>query len=91
VRGWIAGCTGGRTAASRSPGRRCSRCAWPLNLKADPRVQVRLGADTADYRGRPAAAHEIERYWAALLEAWPAHATYRARSGVRHVFVLEPA
>jgi hypothetical protein len=41
--------------------------------------------------GRPAAAHEIERYWAALLEAWPAHATYRARSGVRHVFVLEPA
>jgi deazaflavin-dependent oxidoreductase (nitroreductase family) len=65
--------------------------AWPLNLKADPRVQVRLGGDAAEYRGRAAAADEIERYWPALLEAWPAHETYRARSGVRHVFVLEPA
>jgi F420H(2)-dependent quinone reductase len=64
--------------------------AWPLNVKADPRVTVRLGADTAPYRGRPAAADELERYWPALVEAWPAHATYRERSGVRHLFVLEP-
>jgi F420H(2)-dependent quinone reductase len=58
--------------------------------RVDPRVTVRLGADTAPYRGRPAAADELERYWPALLEAWPAHATYRERSGVRHLFVLEP-
>ncbi|HEY7618339.1 MAG TPA: nitroreductase/quinone reductase family protein [Solirubrobacteraceae bacterium] len=65
--------------------------AWPLNLHAEPRVSVRLGAESAAYRGRPAAPDEVERYWPALLEAWPAHATYRARSGVRHIFVLEPA
>jgi F420H(2)-dependent quinone reductase len=64
--------------------------AWPLNVKADPRVTVRLGADTAPYRGRPAAADELERYWPALLEAWPAHATYRERSGVRNLLVLDP-
>jgi deazaflavin-dependent oxidoreductase (nitroreductase family) len=65
--------------------------AWPLNLKTDPRATVRLGADTAEYRGRAAAADEIDRYWPALLKVWPAHETYRSRSGVRHVFVLEPA
>ncbi len=64
--------------------------AWPLNLHAEPRVSVRLGAEIAAYRGRPAAPDEVERYWPALLQAWPAHDTYRARSGVRHVFVLEP-
>jgi hypothetical protein len=51
---------------------------------------VRLGAVSAAYRARLAGAAEIERYWPALLEAWPAHETYRARSGARHVFVLEP-
>jgi deazaflavin-dependent oxidoreductase (nitroreductase family) len=65
--------------------------AWPLNLRAEPRVNVRLGAESAAYRGRPAAPDEVARYWPALLQAWPAHETYRARSGVRHVFVLEPA
>jgi hypothetical protein len=55
------------------------------------RATVRLGAGSAEYRGREAAAEEIDRYWSALLEVWPAHETYRARSGVRYVFVLEPA
>jgi deazaflavin-dependent oxidoreductase (nitroreductase family) len=64
---------------------------WPLNLQADPRATVRLAGESAAYRGRPADAAELERYWPALLDAWPAHATYRERSGVRHVFVLEPA
>ena len=66
------------------------RAAWPLNLRADPVATVRLGDASAAYRERLAAAGEIERYWPALLEAWPAHETYRARSGARHVFVLEP-
>ena len=65
--------------------------AWPLNLHANPRVHVQLGAESAAYRGRPAAADEVERYWAALLREWPAHESYRGRSGVRHVFILEPA
>jgi deazaflavin-dependent oxidoreductase (nitroreductase family) len=64
--------------------------AWPLDLRADPVATVRLGDASAAYRARLAAAGEIERYWPALLEAWPAHETYRARSGARHVFVLEP-
>jgi deazaflavin-dependent oxidoreductase (nitroreductase family) len=65
--------------------------AWPLNLHADPRVTVRLGAASAEYRGRRADADEVDRYWPALLRVWPAHETYRRRSGVRYVFVLEPA
>jgi deazaflavin-dependent oxidoreductase (nitroreductase family) len=65
--------------------------AWPLNIAADPRVVVRIGSRCAHYVARPATAAEIERYWPALLEAWPAHQTYLERSGVRKVYVLGPA
>ena len=90
----MAGSTAGRTGGWRSPA--CQHfgqqrpAAWPLNLRADPVATVRLGDVSAAYRARLAAAGEIELYWPALLEAWPAHETYRARSGARHVFVLEP-
>ena len=33
---------------------------------------------------------EADRYWPRLVEVWPAHETYRSRSGKRHTFVLEP-
>jgi deazaflavin-dependent oxidoreductase (nitroreductase family) len=65
--------------------------AWPLNLAADPRAVVQLGARTAAYVGRPATAAEVDRHWPALVRAWPAHETYHRRSGVRKVYVLERA
>jgi hypothetical protein len=50
--------------------------AWPLNLVSDPRATV----DDA----------EADVYWPRLVKVWPAHESYRARSGQRHTFVLEP-
>lgn len=64
---------------------------WPLNLTATPRATVQLGDTTACYCARLATDAEADRYWPALLAAWPAHATYRDRTGVRKIFVLEPS
>jgi F420H(2)-dependent quinone reductase len=65
--------------------------AWRLNLDACPEATVQIGAKTHRCRARRAASEEIDRYWPRLLEQWPALASYHARSGRRHVFVLEPA
>jgi deazaflavin-dependent oxidoreductase (nitroreductase family) len=65
--------------------------AWPLNLAADPRVTVQLGAACSTFHARPATDEEAARLWPRLVAAWPAHETYRRRSGMRQVFVLEPA
>jgi deazaflavin-dependent oxidoreductase (nitroreductase family) len=64
--------------------------AWPLNLAADPRATVQVGSDVVRCRARLLADDEADRYWPRLVEAWPAHETYLARSGSRHTFVLEP-
>jgi deazaflavin-dependent oxidoreductase (nitroreductase family) len=64
--------------------------AWPLNLLSDPRATVQIGAETMACRARLLGEDEADRYWPQLVEAWPAHETYRARSGERHTFVLEP-
>jgi deazaflavin-dependent oxidoreductase (nitroreductase family) len=65
--------------------------AWPLNLDAQPHASVQFATTTRSVRARRATTHEIERYWPALLELWPAHHTYHQRSGTRHMFILEPA
>jgi deazaflavin-dependent oxidoreductase (nitroreductase family) len=64
--------------------------AWPLNLLADPRATVQIGPQTLACRARLLDEEEADRYWPRLVEVWPAHETYRARSGKRHTFVLEP-
>lgn len=64
--------------------------AWPLNLAADPGATVQIGADTHECRARPASEAEIERLWPRFVALWPAHASYRERSGVLKMFVLEP-
>lgn len=66
------------------------QAAWPLNLMADPRASVQVGADVVHCTARLLADDEADRYWARLVEIWPAHKTYLARSGTRHTFVLEP-
>ena len=65
--------------------------AWPLNLIASPEATVRLGAATQRYRARAATETEVARYWHRFVELWPAHRSYHERSGVRHMFVLEPS
>jgi deazaflavin-dependent oxidoreductase (nitroreductase family) len=64
--------------------------AWPLNLAADPRAIVQVGTDVVPCRARLLAEGEADVYWPRLVEIWPAHESYRARSGCRHTFVLEP-
>ena len=64
--------------------------AWPLNLAADPRAVVQVGTTKVRCRARLLAEDEADRYWPRLVEAWPAHEDYRARSGARHTFLLEP-
>jgi deazaflavin-dependent oxidoreductase (nitroreductase family) len=66
------------------------RAAWPLNLEADPGATVRVGRQTWACRARPLNEDEIGHYWEKLVVDWPAHETYRQRSGRRHTFLLEP-
>jgi deazaflavin-dependent oxidoreductase (nitroreductase family) len=64
--------------------------AWPLNLLADSRATVQVGADVVPCRARLLDDSEADVYWPRLVEAWPAHESYLVRSGQRHTFVLEP-
>jgi deazaflavin-dependent oxidoreductase (nitroreductase family) len=64
--------------------------AWPLNLIADPRASVQVGAEVIPCRASLLDDAQADRYWPQLVESWPAHESYRARSGERHTFVLEP-
>ena len=64
--------------------------AWPLNLVADPRATVQVGSEVFECRARRLDDTEADRYWPRLVEAWPAHEAYRARSGTRRMFVLDP-
>ena len=64
--------------------------AWPLNLMADPAAQVQVGSRVIVCSARLLSDEEADSYWDRLLEIWPAHGTYRRRSGERHTFVLEP-
>ena len=64
--------------------------AWPLNLLADPRATVQAGGDVVPCRARLLSEEEADAYWPRMVEVWPAHESYRARSGTRHTFVLDP-
>jgi len=63
---------------------------WPVNLRAHPYATIQIGSRAARYRARPATQDEYDRTMPRLLADWPAHETYRERSGVRHVVVFEP-
>lgn len=64
--------------------------AWPLNLNADPRAKVQVGSTTISCLARRLDEEEADRHWERLVETWPAHVTYRQRSGTRHTFILTP-
>jgi deazaflavin-dependent oxidoreductase (nitroreductase family) len=63
--------------------------AWPLNLAADPRATVQVGTEVIPCHARLLDDWEADRYWPRLVELWPAHESYLARSGKRHTFMLE--
>lgn len=63
---------------------------WPLNLRANPVVQVQVGSEAATYRAREATEVEVKRYWPQLVRIWPAFQREFDRSGQRSLFILEP-
>lgn len=63
--------------------------AWPFNLEANPAATVQVGRRRVEVLGRRASEEEADRYWPRFVETWPAHESYRRRSGIRKTFVLE--
>jgi deazaflavin-dependent oxidoreductase (nitroreductase family) len=62
---------------------------WPKNALANPNVTVQIGASVKQFRARLATDEEAARNMPRLVDIWPAHDTYRERSGQRYVFVFE--
>ena len=71
----------------RPPGER--RNPWPLNVRANPEVTVRIGGMAEPRRAREAGPQEIERLWPGLVALWPAYERFFARTHERAIFVLE--
>lgn len=68
--------------------------ATPRGLAAqpahDPAATVQAGSDVVPCRARLLDDTDADVYWPRLVEVWPAHESYLARSGERHTFVREP-
>lgn len=64
--------------------------AWYLNLRADPKIAIQVGARRIAVEARDAEGEERERIWDALIARSPDYAQYRARTDRRiPVVVLE--
>jgi deazaflavin-dependent oxidoreductase (nitroreductase family) len=64
---------------------------WTLNLRAEPRAQVQVGAVTFAANSREATSEELDLYWPRLTQMWPAYKTFYEDGGKRSVFILEPS
>lgn len=62
---------------------------WPLNVRANPHVSVRIGRVTEQRVAREARAREVARYWPLLVEMWPAYERFFAETHERSIFVLQ--
>ena len=62
---------------------------WVLNLRANPHVDVQIGAKIFACLAREAVEDEINLYWPRLLQIWPAYQVHFAKSGKRAIFVLD--
>lgn len=66
--------------------------AWLLNLRADPRAELQLGARRISVRAREASPEERDTLWPRLLEMHSGYADYQARTDrILPVVILEPA
>lgn len=64
---------------------------WYLNLLAEPRVQVRVAAETFEAAAREAEGEERARLWEAMTEIFPQYKSYRKKTDrTIPVVVLEP-
>ena len=65
------------------------RNPWPLNVRANPDVTVRIRGAAEPRISRDARPEEIERLWPRLLALWPPYERFFARTHERAIFVLE--
>lgn len=65
--------------------------AWALNLEAQPRAQVQVGARSCDVHARVAVGEERLELWRRMNESYAGFDEYAARTSREiNVFVLEP-
>ena len=65
------------------------RNPWPLNVRANPEVTIRIRGLAEERIARDARPDEIERLWPRLVELWPPYERFFARTHERAIFVLE--
>jgi F420H(2)-dependent quinone reductase len=71
----------------RPPGER--RNPWPLNVRADPQVIIRISGVEEPRMARDARPEEVDRLWPRLVALWPPYERFFARTNERAIFVLE--
>jgi deazaflavin-dependent oxidoreductase (nitroreductase family) len=71
----------------RPPGER--RNPWPLNVRANANVTIRIGGVAETRVARDARPEELERLWLRLVALWPPYERFFARTQERAIFVLE--
>jgi deazaflavin-dependent oxidoreductase (nitroreductase family) len=65
------------------------RNPWPLNVRANPEVTIRINGVAEPRIAREARPEEIERLWPRLAALWPPYEGFFARTHERAIFVLE--
>jgi deazaflavin-dependent oxidoreductase (nitroreductase family) len=53
---------------------------WYLNLAADPRVRLQVGAEAFDAVARAATPEEKAKLWPVMTAEWPAYDDYQAKT-----------
>lgn len=53
---------------------------WYLNLSADPRVRLQVGAEIVDAVARTATAEEKAQRWPVMTSQWPAYDDYQTKT-----------
>lgn len=61
---------------------------WPLNVRANPKVSVRIGSETEERVASEARGQEVDKYWPRLVEMWPAYERFFAATHERAIFTL---
>lgn len=80
---------GERVVMAASKGGMSSAPVWYHNVKANPEVQIQIGARKRKMIAREASPQEEAQLWPKLEAMYPEFAEYRARcEGVRHIPVL---
>jgi deazaflavin-dependent oxidoreductase (nitroreductase family) len=62
---------------------------WPLNVRANPNVSVKIRGVTERRVAREAQGQEVEKYWPLLVKSWPAYERFFADTHERAIFVLQ--